>query len=333
MTMAKTAWEKIKLTGDPILVVGLRPATKVQSFRLVLDKSLHPEILAVAQNALAETAGRTAIPYTPYVDVADDEYLALAPSALTTTRTVASRKAGAPPTQKQRTAALWEALQKADSLPTIGARQLLARAEELYYQAICFHDANGVIIAFVTKTNARQVLKRSLIPLGIDNAKDRFKKIDRPAIVLESDIHAILETGEIAILNRTQFQFIVGDISLVSQYAQAQVALITTALKRHGIPFEAATGRALEAKAADSVAVAKRLDAFYERVAQIDVTLVRNGKGFRDQNLERTDFVNPKGELSCKPERIIELLDALEGRYFGDSFSEEERRADRFRPR
>jgi hypothetical protein len=45
------------------------------------------------------------------------------------------------------------------------------------------------------------------------------------------------------------------------------------------------------------------------------------------------DFVNAAGEVACEPDRIDELLDALEGRYLGDSFSKEKRRVDRFRPR
>jgi hypothetical protein len=38
-------------------------------------------------------------------------------------------------------------------------------------------------------------------------------------------------------------------------------------------------------------------------------------------------------ELECDPSRAVELLDALEGRFFGDAFSTEKRRADRFRKR
>ncbi|HWF50282.1 MAG TPA: hypothetical protein VG294_06515 [Solirubrobacteraceae bacterium] len=49
--------------------------------------------------------------------------------------------------------------------------------------------------------------------------------------------------------------------------------------------------------------------------------------------LKKADFVNRQGEIQCDDERVVELLDALEGRYFDDGFTDEHRRADRFRPR
>ena len=93
------------------------------------------------------------------------------------------------------------------------------------------------------------MIKRSAIPLGLDDATDRFKSISRPELVLEGDVHAIMAPGEIAILNKPQFQFLVGDIGLVSQYVPAQVKLISSRLKKHGIPLSASTRKAIEAKA------------------------------------------------------------------------------------
>jgi hypothetical protein len=58
-----------------------------------------------------------------------------------------------------------------------------------------------------------------------------------------------------------------------------------------------------------------------------------NGKGFTQQGLKKVDFVNSEGEIRCNDDRAVELIDALEGRYFDDGFTDEHRRTDRFRRR
>jgi hypothetical protein len=75
-------------------------------------------------------------------------------------------------------------------------------------------------------------MKRSSIPLGMDNATDRFKSISRPELVLEGEAHPIMAPGEIAILNRAQFQFTVADVALVAQYVPTQVKLVGAQLKK-----------------------------------------------------------------------------------------------------
>jgi hypothetical protein len=68
-------------------------------------------------------------------------------------------------------------------------------------------------------------------------------------------------------------------------------------------------------------------------VLRLDVARITDGKGFTHQGLKKADFVNKNGEIECADGRVVELLDALEGRFFGDGFSDEQRRADRFRKR
>lgn len=325
----ETDWKTVELSGDPILVVGLRHRSNVEGYGLIVDKNVHASLRAAANAALERVAGMQAIPYTPYVEPGDDEYLSLDPSTLTILDPTADNDA--PTSQARQTARLAEIVQNADTLPTIGAKQLLDRVDELYLQAICLH-ASPPIIAFVTKTIGRPVLKRSAIPLGRDDATDRFKSISRPELVLEGDVHAIMAPAEIAVLNRPQFQFLVGDIGLVGQYVPAQMKLITSRFKKRGIPLSANTGKALEARAAGSVQLAKRLDAFLERIDQIDLARITNGRGFTAQDLKKRDFVNADGELECADDRVLELLDALEGRFFDDGTTEK-RRADRFRKR
>lgn len=327
--MTTTNWASIQLTGDPILVVGLRGDSTIEGYRLITDKNVHAGLQEVADVALERVANLEAVPYTPYVEPGDGEYLSLDPTMLTV---VAATDDGAPKSQAQQTARLAEIVQNADTLPTIGAKQLLSRVDELYFQAICLHT-NPSIIAFVTKTIGRAVLKRSAIPLGRDEATDRFKSISRPELVLEGEVHAIMNSTEIAILSRAQFQFLVGDIGLVGQYVPAQIKLIAGRLKQHGFPLSARTGQAIEVRATASVQLAKRLDAFLVRIDEIDMARVTSGSGFTDQGLKKQDFVNTEGELDCADDRVLELIDALEGRYFDDGFSPQKRRADRFRQR
>lgn len=328
--MTTTNWKKLKLTGAPILVVGLRQRSKIAGYRVVVDKNVHPALRKVANGTLERVKRMKSIPFTPYVEPADEEYLSLDPATLTIAASIDSNSA--PTSQKQKTAQLLQIIQSADTLPTIGAKQLIAELDNLYFQAVCLH-ASPRIIGFVTKTSGRQVIKRSAIPLGMDNATDRFKTISRPELVLEGEVHVVMSPGEIAILNRPQFQFMVGDIGLVAQYVPSQVKLIASRLKKHGTPLSRQTREAIETTAIDSVQLAKRLDDFLERIDQIDVARITSGRGFTNQDLKKKDFVNSKGELECKPKRVLELVDALEGRFFDDGFTNEKRRADRFRKR
>ena len=146
-------------------------------------------------------------------------------------------------------------------------------------------------------------------------------------------MHAVISPEEVAILNRTQFQFMVSDTALISSHVPIQIERIVKTFKGRGIKVADSTQAALLASAMGSVRVAKRLDAFAERAKTLDVSLISNGVGFKSQELVPGDFVNAKGEIACEPNRVAELLDALEGRFFGDAFSAEKRRADRFRQR
>ena len=69
--------------------------------------------------------------------------------------------------------------------------------------------------------------------------------------------------------------------------------------------------------------LAKRLDAFLDRIDDVDINRVANGRGFTTQDLKKKDFVNAKGELHCADDRVLELIDALEGRFFDDGFTTE----------
>lgn len=327
-------WNKLKLAGDPILVVGLRKSSKLEPYRVMLDQDLNDPLRKVASEAVKAIAARKAVPYTPYVSPGANEYLILDPATLTIT--VEESDSDGAKSEREQTAELVETVVGAAGLPVIGAAQLINRLEDLYFQAVCVpHD--GGIVGCVTKTAARQQIKRSAIPLGKDNKLDRFKRITRPEVVLESEVHAAVAPDEVAILNRTQFQFLVGDIGLVTQYVPKQVKRISDQLSRRGIKLNSKTRKSLEARAIESIQIAKRLDAFSERVKVVDMSRITSGAGFTDQDLKKHDFVNAKGEIACDASRVVELLDALEGRFFTDAFSSpaspEQRRADNFRKR
>lgn len=332
--MTASKWSSYHLSGDPILVVGLRSGKDLEGYRVIVDVDLHPSLEEVAENALTRVAEMEAITYTPYVNPGEGEYLSLDPATLTVAvegKAANSKNAEAPASEKEQTARLQWIIEHADTLPTIGAKELIERLDDLYFQAVCMH-CSPPVIGFVTKTSARQVIKRSGIPIGRDST-DRFKKITRPELILEGEVHAIMAPDEIAVLNKPQFQFMVGDIGLVSQYVPSQMSRIGALLAKHQMPLSAVARSAIETKAIESIQLAKRLDAFAGRIEQIDVARITSGSGFTDQDLKKDEFFNANGELDCTPDRVLELIDALEGRFFSDAFTGDPRRADHFRPR
>lgn len=323
-------WKKTKLSGDPVLVMGLRGEKgAIEGYRINLDKDVHPELVRVAKDTLEWLNGLDAVDYTPYVEQESGEYLALATDSLQSEE----GKADGVGTEKQEAATIVRMVRDSDELEEMGAGELIKRlGDDFYLQAICLRDGKDKI-GFVTKARRQQVMKRSVIPLGKNDKNDRLKKITLPELVLESDVHAVIGPEEVAILNRTQFQFMVSDTALISSHVPIQVERIVKTFKGRGIKITDSTRAALLASAMGSVRVAKRLDAFAERAKALDVSLISSGAGFKSQELAPDDFVNTEGEIACEPDRVAELLDALEGRFFGDAFSTEKRRADRFRPR
>ena len=334
-------WSDVTLSGDPLLVVGLRDKRRRLTGRRVnVDTTVHEDLRTVALSALERVQRMDPVPYTPYVDPEEGEYLTLDPTSLTPKpRTQRPRGEGesdvspaAVPDAAAETAALVSMVEAADYLETIGAGQLSELPDDDFYaQAICLRS-DDERIGFITRSNPRKVLKRSIIPLGRSDQGDRLKRITTPELVLESDVHAIVSPGAIAILNRTQFQFLVSDTTLIASHVPAQVRVIDAAFKAHGLKLSAATRAALQSAAERSQRIAKRLDVFAERIAEIDVQALLSGSGFTAQDLEPEDFVKD-GVIECVDTRVPELLDALEGRFFSDAFSPEKRRADRFRRR
>lgn len=326
------SWQETNVESDPVLVVGLRNEKRViEGFRVNLENNVAADLQKVAADTLNWVKNREPIEYTPYVEPDEGEYLTVATETLPSKR---SQEDQAAESEKEETAVVVPLIRDCDVLPEIGAGQLIQRLADgaLYLQAICLM-AGEDRVGFITKAKAQQVMKRSSIPLGKNDQNDRLKRISRPELVLESDVHAIVSPQEIAILNRNQFQHLVSDVPLVFSHVPVQVNRIADTFKARGIQLSGDTQTAILSESLRSIRLAKRLEAFAERIQAIDISRIASGDGFSDQDLAPADFVNSSGEIACKPERVIELLDALEGRFFGDAFSPEKRRADRFRKR
>jgi hypothetical protein len=325
-------WKKIELSGEPLLLIGLREEGAFKPYRINVDKGVHPALLQVGKDTLKWLESKEPIAYTPYVEQQDGEYLTIETESLLTEAEGSEESAA--PSEKEEVAAIVRMIRGCAEVEEMGAGQLIERLakRDFYLQAICL-KIGSKRIGFVTKSRPLQVMKRSWIPLGKDDATDRLKRITLPELVLESDVHAIVGEEEVAVINRTQFQFLVSDTPLISNFVPAQVKRIAQEFKGRGVVLSANTQAALLSSARESIRLAKRLDAFAERVKVMDVSRISDGAGFKTQKLAPGDFVNKAGEIECDSERVPELLDALEGRFFGDAFSDEDRRADRFRKR
>jgi hypothetical protein len=328
------SWEHVQLRGTPLLVVGVRDRhRRLTGHQVDVDRDVHPDLRQVAVRALERVRAMDPVPYTPYVDPDEDEYLTINATTLTARPIRRARDSTQdPPTEDDEHAALVQMIVNSDYLDRMGAGRLAASEEEFYAQAICYRQA-GKRIGFVARANPRQVLKRNRIYLGKHDREDRLTKITRPELVLESEVHALDSETEIAVLNRNMFQNLVADTQLIATYVPAQVRTIAKRFKSRGLTLSAATQSALGEAATKSPRIAKRLSAFTERIDAIDVSAITSGRGFTRSDLAKKDFVNAQGEVQCDPARVKELLDALEGRFFGDPFSPEKRRADRFRRR
>ncbi len=182
-------WQETNVESDPLLIVGLRSDRGiVEGFRVNIDDDVSPALRKVAADTLDWLNDRTAVAYTPYVDPEDGEYLTIAASTLPP-KPARGKDASS---EKEETAVIVALIRDSDVLPEMGAGELIKRLEDgaLYLQAICL-SANKERIGFVTKAKSQQVMKRSSIPLGKHDKNDRLKKVARPALVLESDVHAV----------------------------------------------------------------------------------------------------------------------------------------------
>jgi hypothetical protein len=321
-------WDDVQLRGSPLLIVGVRDwRRRLDGWRIDVDRDVHPDLRDVAVSALALVRGMEGIPFSPYIDPEEGEYLSIDTAAL-----MARAKQNRSGSETDEQATLVKMVLESDYLPQMGAGQLIASTEEFYVQAICLKHA-GKRVGFITRANPRQILKRSPIFLGRNDDDDRLRRITKPELVLESEVHAIVTDVEVAVLNRNMFQNLVADSKLVENYVPTQVEVIAASFRQRGVAVSSATQNALIEKASKSPRVAKRLAPFAVRVEELDIHAITNGNGFAASELDKNDFVNSAGEIHCAADRVIELLDALEGRFFDDPFSPEKRRADRFRKR
>ncbi|HLX78732.1 MAG TPA: hypothetical protein VKR27_07590, partial [Acidimicrobiales bacterium] len=334
-----TIWSDVVARGDPILVIFLRGARRrLEGRRIPIDRNVFGELTAVANGVLERVRSMERVDYSPYVGLEEKEYLGL-DRADVVSKIQANRlegpdeETGESEPADDETVALLQAIDDAEYLPALGAGSIEGLSpDDFAAQAICFGSGNNRV-GFATRSNPRKVLRRSLIPLGKSDDGDRLKRVVSPELVLESDVHAVVTAQEIAILNPTQFQYLVTDATLLADAVPSQVRVIEAAFKVRDVKIARTTTQALEARARQQPRLARRLSAFADRIEQIDLAALASGKGFRQQELKPSDFVNAAGEIECAPERLPELLDALEGRFFKDAFSTEKRRADRFRKR
>lgn len=326
-------WDTVNLSGDPLVLFVLRDSRGVPfGARVDVDRNTHSALAEVAENTLALIKSSRRVPYTPYIAREEGTYLTIGPTSLVPKERPKrrARKTDDPDPgtslEVQNAAAMVHLVENADYLQGMGAGALLDMPEDSFYaQAIVLRDGDRRV-GFITKSNPRKVFRRSAIAFARSKDNQRFERIAEPEIALEENVDVVVHPDEIAILNELHFRLLASDTRLIEQHMPGRIKHVANAFASLGAPLSDDAQAALLEKAKTSPQFARRVDALEDRIARMSVTRITGGGGFTDSALDPSDFIED-GEIVCDSSRVGDLLDALEGRLWGDPFSDEWRRA------
>jgi hypothetical protein len=344
-------WIEASTVGAPRLVVGWRPRPRnLEAGRVELHEDAAAVLREVVAHSLSRLAGMTAVPYGPAVlPEANEEYLRIEIHELAPRRP-SRRKVGpqrsnevpATPTQdgtsvrptdvlsdkdeSPEIADLLRIVGAPDDLPVISAGQL--RESDFSFSAICLPQQSGEVITTVRGVSPTRILRRAAF---FGRFSGSLRNAERPDLLLEQAVDLVITRDEIAVLNRTNFDRLFSDLDAVALAVPGNVESIQRSMPN--LPFAPGTAATLTVLCQRLPSLAKRLAALSRNPALsvLSPDTLRNALSSHGEDaghwLDQTD------SLSLSEDRARQFLDVVEGRWWTSDFSQEKRRADRYRAR
>ncbi|MFC5142040.1 hypothetical protein ACFPK1_27670 [Actinomycetospora rhizophila] len=353
-------WNDVELTGDPFLVLGRRRGRKIECYRLDLHEDLFDDLRVVCDQARQLALTTRSRPYEPNAELeGGEEHFDLAVHALPDRNgpaldspakpsrsdpgTVGSGPARVNPSRglkpegqgsaEQEGASEAEESTLVTSLRRPDQLHKLTRPEfddmRILLYAVCWQQSDGTWVAFVRKTNPRQVFHPGRRWCQYSETLKRVQ--NAPSFVYDDQIDAIIKADRIAGFSASTMKNLFNDVGLamteVPAYVSAAAERIEETLPLSGQSQSAllALGQRRQSIAVRLYALGARLD---ELASEAALTTERYQEVIGDDEEAAKLIVN--GEFDFDEEGALVFLDVIEGRYFDDDWTGIPRRADRW---
>ncbi len=314
MSTTPTLPTKALLAGAPILVVGWRTGSSLEGRRIETHTDTHAVLREICESAVGKVnaATTTLKPYSSFGILESDEIFFIGPGS-TSASDVDS-------------ASLTEFVKNAHELVALPKSEL---DQKMAFYAIVWGSPGAGRIGFVRKSDARAILARGA---HFFTYGQTLRTTARPDLVLDDTVDLILKDQTVFMMSESRARTLMNDIGLAKEGIKTNVRGLATIL---GGPtaITPAASAAFEARASQSVNFARRLARFnaYYACRTLDPTKIRDVA--QERSSDPDALLDANGVVAADESHAEAALDLIEGRFFKDPISEEERRADRLSTR
>jgi hypothetical protein len=314
MSTTPTLPTKALLTGPPILVVGWRTGRSLEGRRIETHTDTHAVLRAVCEDAVdTVNAATTSLkPYSSFGILEPDEVFFIGP--------------GSASASDVDSASLTDFVKNAHALVTLPKSEL---DQKMAFYAIVWGAPGAGRVGFVRKSDARAILARGA---HFFTYGQTLRTTARPDLVLDDTIDLILRDQTVLMMSESRARTLMNDIGLAKEGIKTNVSGLATILGG-STAITSAASAAFEARASKSVNFARRLakfNAYYES-RTLDPKKVREVA--QERSSDPDTLLDSNGVVVADEAHVEAALDLIEGRFFMDPISEEERRADRLSTR
>jgi len=329
-------WADLNLDGDPILVVGRRPAPKqLEGFVVDLRTDTFGVMRGIAEATIDEITGCEPVEWHPNAMIEEgEEYLRVnatdlpsppAPSRKPRTGSPADEELSVTPPDSylREAAALLRIILAPGELENLHPAQLEG-GDFRFYAIVWEHGDAGRPVAFVSEYNPVQVLRKAAHYFRYDGVLQLTRA---PDFTLDEQGDMIVTVDEIAVLRAVTFDHLFSDIRALLNDVPANLAVLKTAF--HRLPFSGESEKAMEVVCSIRPTFARRLQELAASSHGHDVTLAMLHRALKKHGEVPTDFIRG-GKVEITRDEVGPFLDVLEGRWYEADFTSEPRRAARW---
>ncbi len=331
-----SSWVDMNLDGDPILVVGRRPAPKkLEGFVVDLQVDTFGAMRGIAQATIDEITHCEPVEWHPNAGIEEgEEYFSVNVEDLPSPPRTSRRARGdsgsvelpmkmPPDPYLREVAALLRIVLAPGELENLHPA-LLENGDFRFYAIVWEHGDGGRPVAFVSEYNPVQILRKAKYYFRYDGT---LQLTATPDFTLNEQSDLIITSDEIAALRATVFDHLFSDIRTLLNDVPANLTALKKAFNR--LPFSSESEKALEAVCATRPTFARRLQELAHSGHGQDITLAKLHRALRRHAEEPTDFIRG-GKIEITRDEVGPFLDVLEGRWYEADFTSEPRRAARW---
>jgi hypothetical protein len=314
MSVTPTLPTKALLVGSPMLVVGWRAGSALEGRRIETHSDTHAVLREVCDGAvdIVNAFTTTLKPYSAFGILELDEVFFIGQ--------------GDDSGSDLDSASLTEFVRDAHTLVTLQKSEL---ERKMAFYAIVWGAPGASRIGFVRKSDARAILARGAHFFTYGQS---LRTTARPDLVLDDTIDLVLQDQTLFMMSESRARTLLNDIGLAKGGIKTNVSGLATIL---GGPTAITpdASAAFEARASKSVNFARRLARFnaYYASRTLDPQKIRDVA--EERSSEPDSLLDASGVVVADEAHAEAALDLIEGRFFKDPISDEERRADRLSTR